>query len=444
MRVNLEEKFPHRSFSAKMLHRMNDKFLKDKYGTDGNKITNLFMKGERIRRLGGLFVVVPSSTDLSIKTIHSQTKLMGEYARVYGVDGFRMADGTHKITKYDMTFVFWMVVDCLLRSKFVGYTANFTENSNVIIDGTNLFFAHEASDENKILVVGGLPGYFDPFIDNEIHLDTDAKPSSKPSPDDKVLDSLSSDSPSIPDVLQMSSQSAFMTDEGTVFPSVAEHFGWTHLLDRRHFALQILSAWHGISDPKQFQSDVYNILDTPSVDTLSSLLQEALAKYRTVKAQALLKKISSKQHQLCYAHTCNVFTAGHVSDQRMEQGMAAMKANGKLKHYLSGCTYGEAISRISQVARDQDFAALKELQSCRELRMKVGLRYADALKNSKVASVKYSSVKPLDELCNTQFMVRETDISTVACQVNLATTVSWRGEQVRIELEHAHITHLLG
>ena len=56
-----------------------------------------------------------------------------------------MADGTHKLTKYDMTFVFWMVIDCLLRSKFVGYTANFTENSNVIIDGANLFFAHEAS-----------------------------------------------------------------------------------------------------------------------------------------------------------------------------------------------------------------------------------------------------------------------------------------------------------
>ena len=167
---------------------------------------------------------------------------MGEYARVYSVDGFRMADGTHKITKYDMTFVFWMVIDCLLRSKFVGYTANFTENSNVIIDGANLFFAHEASDsamsadENKILV-GGIPGYFDPFIDNEIDLDTDAKPSLKLSPDDKVPDSLSSNSPSVPDLLKSSSQSAFMTNKGTVFHSVAEHFGWTHLLDCCHFAV---------------------------------------------------------------------------------------------------------------------------------------------------------------------------------------------------------------
>jgi len=51
---------------------------------------------------------------------------MGEYTRVCGEDGFKMADGTHKITKYDMTFVFWMVIDCLLKSKFVDYTANFT------------------------------------------------------------------------------------------------------------------------------------------------------------------------------------------------------------------------------------------------------------------------------------------------------------------------------
>jgi hypothetical protein len=98
-------------------------------------------------------------------------------------------------------------------------------------------------------------------------------------------------------------------------------------LDHHHFALQILTAWHGIFNPKQFQSNVYDILDTPSVNTLSSLLKQALAKYCTEKAQVFLKKISNKQHQLCYTHTCNFFTARHVSNQRMEEGMAAIKAN---------------------------------------------------------------------------------------------------------------------
>ena len=75
-------------------------------------------------------------------------------------------------------------------------------------------------------------------------------------------------------------KTGFMTDEGSSFPSVAEHFGWTHLiLDRRHFVAQILTAWHGIADPKQFLSDVCKILDTPCLDSLSSLLKQAFTKY---------------------------------------------------------------------------------------------------------------------------------------------------------------------
>ena len=120
MRVNLEELFPSRSFSPPMLYRMRDKFLKDKYGADGHNLTDLFTKAETIKQLGGRFVVVPSSTDFSIETIHCQTKLMGEYARIYG--DFKMADGTHKITQYDMTFVFWIVINwsgsCLGKTVF--------------------------------------------------------------------------------------------------------------------------------------------------------------------------------------------------------------------------------------------------------------------------------------------------------------------------------------
>jgi hypothetical protein len=105
MRVNLVELFPSRSFSPAMLYRrMRDKILKAKYGADSHNLTNLFVKAETIKHLGGRFVVVPSSTDFSIETIHCQMKLMGEYARIYG--DFKMADGTHKITQYDMTFVF--------------------------------------------------------------------------------------------------------------------------------------------------------------------------------------------------------------------------------------------------------------------------------------------------------------------------------------------------
>ncbi len=72
--------------------------------------------------------------------------------------------------------------------------------------------------------------------------------------------------------------SGFMVDEGTAFLLVAERFGWTHLLDHRHFATQILTAWHGLTDPKQFQSDVHNILDSPCVETMDLLLKQTLSK----------------------------------------------------------------------------------------------------------------------------------------------------------------------
>ena len=163
LRVNLEESFPYRTFSATMLHQMRDKVLKDKYGDNLHNLHDLFMKGDRIGFDGGKFIVVPSANDFCIATIHCQTKLMGEYANIYGTDGFRMSDGTHEITKHDMTFIFWMVVDCLLRSKFVGYTANFTVNSEVIINGANVFFGQEVSrmhpsqGHDNNICVGGIP-----------------------------------------------------------------------------------------------------------------------------------------------------------------------------------------------------------------------------------------------------------------------------------------------
>ncbi len=95
-----------------------------------------------------------------------------------------------------------------------------------------------------------------------------------------------------------------------------------------------------------------------------------------------------------------------------------------MKSYLSKCTYGEEVSRISQVAQDQDFTVLKELQSCHEDHKKVGLRYANATKNSKVAAMKYSCVEKIRQLCTTQFFVKETDASTINCEVDLDTTVS--------------------
>ncbi len=72
----------------------------------------------------------------------------------------------------------------------------------------------------------GILGYFDPFVDNEIDLDADAIPASKVLSEDTVPHSLPCKSPFALDrVTSSSSKTAFMTDEGPVFPSVAKRFG---------------------------------------------------------------------------------------------------------------------------------------------------------------------------------------------------------------------------
>ena len=174
MSVHLEDRFQGRCFTHDLLHRLKKQHLAAKFGPGGHDLTDLFKKGELIRQLGGSFVVIPSKTDLGVKSIHCQKKLMAQYARLYG--DFKMADGTHKLSQYEYVFVFFMVIDCLLKSKFVGYTIIFAENTESIIEGAEIFFPHECAPmkDNK-LYVGKLDGHFDPFVDREIDLSSPDK-----------------------------------------------------------------------------------------------------------------------------------------------------------------------------------------------------------------------------------------------------------------------------
>ena len=101
MGINLEERFPGRCFDRILLNNLKKKHVIAKFGKDGHNLQDLFQKGELIRQLGGKFVVTPSSEDLGVDSIHSQTKLQGEYAEIYGRNGFKMADGTFKMTQYE-------------------------------------------------------------------------------------------------------------------------------------------------------------------------------------------------------------------------------------------------------------------------------------------------------------------------------------------------------
>jgi hypothetical protein len=128
--------------------------------------------------------------------------------------------------------------------------------------------------QNKVLV-GAIPGYFDPFVDNEVDLVVvDGEQELAPAPSmsaevhsNKLIGGTTVDfdpctdinlEPDMDDDQELEAPSVqwkaigFMTDEGSAFSLVAKRFGWTHILDHRHFATQILSAWHGLSDPKKF------------------------------------------------------------------------------------------------------------------------------------------------------------------------------------------------
>ena len=187
---------------------------------------------------------------------------------IYGTDGFRMSDGTHKITKYDMTFIFWMVVNCLLRSKFVGYTANFTENSEVIIDGANVFFGqqvsrtHPSQGNDNNICVGGIPGYFDPFVDNKIDLAEESMKgllnkdmSSGHSGDSLNRTNLYSNASDIS--MNCGSGAGFMTDEGSAFPIVAKHL--VGLIFWIGIILPLKSSVPGMAFPTPYNIELISI-----------------------------------------------------------------------------------------------------------------------------------------------------------------------------------------
>ena len=363
MSVHLEDRFQGRCFTHDLLHRLKKQHLAAKFGPGGHDLTDLFKKGELIRQLGGSFVVIPSKTDLGVKSIHCQKKLMAQYARLYG--DFKMADGTHKLSQYEYVFVFFMVIDCLLKSKFVGYTIIFAENTESIIEGAEIFFPHECAPmkDNK-LYVGKLDGHFDPFVDREIDLSSPDKSPVEPnwsvqSPVDApgtVPMSISSSGesgtvaatantnlvPVVPEKLPSNDngsnesrqsiatgasgvkmeygkdacstsnssqhQYAFMTDEGNAFPGVAEHFGWTHLLDRKHFSEQITQSWGGLDDPRQYREDMYRILDEVSSEKLDERFAAARSLYNTPAAHKFIEKLHHLRHKLCYAYFVCMFS----------------------------------------------------------------------------------------------------------------------------------------
>ena len=170
--ITLEREFANPSFDKKIVCRIKDKTINERYGSDRTRLHALFIQGEDIRRHSGIFKIVPSE-DFGIESIHFQTSTMQRYAIIYGVDDLKMVDGTHHLTRHDRTTIVWNVVDGLLRTKLAGVSYCQSENNTSVIQGGLYFFPGECVKDGKRneLAVGELSNLFDPELDSEVSLD---------------------------------------------------------------------------------------------------------------------------------------------------------------------------------------------------------------------------------------------------------------------------------
>eukprot|EP00985_Skeletonema_marinoi_P008555 scaffold3908_cov200-Skeletonema_marinoi.AAC.3 len=415
MQENLERRFPGRCFDHVLLHRFKKKVLDNWYGTDRADLLKLMQKGDLINANDGLFVPDPNPEDFSIDAIHCQTKIQRLYAEHYG--DFILGDGTHGMSKHKGVVVIYVVTDCLLKSKIVGWTSCFTENSAPIVRGVKLFFPTKGDDPRtqiRVEVCELGDEFFDPLQDIAA---TVAADNDNPDGDESANG----------DAIEVESTPTvtFMSDEGSAFSILAEVMGWYHLLDRHHFTEQISEGWVGLPDPDEFYNSIIDILNEPHQDTLTTLLSEAKEMYTTIAATKLLQKIDDLKEQLCYAYTCKFFTAAHTSSQRVEGINASLKGRGKLKKRFSGATYAEMVSRISHKERVWNRDALKELERCIQNGMMTGERVVKEITANALLALNISSVDATD--IPTIFTVKESENSTRFSTVNTNAEVTFNG-----------------
>jgi len=294
--LNLEREFPSRSFTYQLLFRLRKNVLDQKYGKDRSQLTTTFLKGDTIRQSGGIFDVQPTSDDFGIGAIHCQTALMGKYATIYGENGLKMADGTFKMCNNDFVFIFWMVVDCLHRSKFAGYTSCFTENSDRITEGARLFFPNECGRRLKSFDMCEFGGaFFDPFVDHKTYETSNTSISDDPGKN-------TSTTPPCQSSGQVDMGNAFITDEGPAFSLVAKEFGWAHILDRKHFIAQIDPASRGMARPSAYREFIYDLLDAPTEEEFQGLLESPRRRlfHFTDNAWKLVQKIIDHKDKLVF------------------------------------------------------------------------------------------------------------------------------------------------
>ena len=138
------------------------------------------------------------------------------------------------------------------------------------------------------------------------------------------------------------------------------------ILDRQHVLVTTNGKQSGKKDENErFMSRYKEILNCNCKTSVDYLLQQAKIEFTDDCQQKCLQKLSKQKQHLCWAHTSDNFTAGHVGDQRMESAIGSLKGKGKLSDLLKKCSIAESHEIFLNHSQNHNAGKLEKIKLLR-------------------------------------------------------------------------------
>lgn len=304
IRLNMQRKFPNRTYSADLLKRVTNKYRDDFFGKGRDQINELISRGLAEKERGGAFEHNIDDS-LRLKAFILQTKEMREYAPLY--NDFVILDGTHGTNKYGLILEPPTLVDCLGRS---------------VIAGIPICESEQNAYSGKILKTLGL----------------------------------------------VRKDGVLMTDEGSAFIGLAERLGMRHVLCSFHYQNKTKTVGGLGDYKQRFQDRFNNLIyfdyqnNKAFDEAYESLEKKVTEKYPDAKdALRLLTGIYKVRHKVCCTFTKELFTCGHTSTGRGEGTNSSIKARGDLKREMQGYGLFQLVEHIIAIFKRRQSEALTEI-----------------------------------------------------------------------------------
>jgi hypothetical protein len=286
-----------------VIGRLKGKFQKELYGDANDGLRNLHIKMKEIKEQGGNYEMYHDE-QLVISGIAYQTEDMLKMQECY--NDYVIHDGTFGTNMHGMTLMPTVVVDCLGKSVISSVMVGHSENS-----------------------------------DDLIKMSTDLK--------------------------LFNGGETYMTDGGSCYPIVAEHFGLNHVLCVHHFHKGLeqnsklnMSALNRISF-KNGCTNVINLEYETEYKAQMDLLQATHMDNEV--AMAYLHSIDAQKHKVCRAYIGKYFKAGGSSSQRAESVNSKIKERGTLSSELKKHNIFQLACHINGSFEQDKCHSMKQIES---------------------------------------------------------------------------------